>query len=98
MDILNNLDEETKSLLYLRLKIGIEDCYYFQYSTKEFELKRLYNIQNLKQILVQTECKKCKGYTPILIDIQELINKHFGELDESCFFHCKKCNLRRRKQ
>ena len=75
---LEKLDEESKFLVLFKLKIDIEDYYYLEYSTREFELKRISNIQNLNQVLVQTECKNCKYHTPQLINLQEFIKMHFG--------------------
>ena len=56
LDILNNLDQETESLLLYQIKLGVEDYYYMRYTNREFELQRFYHRTNYEKIVIQTIC------------------------------------------
>ena len=92
MDILNNLDQETKSLLLFQIKLGVEDYYYMRYSNREFELLRFHQRNNYEKIVIQTRCIECNSYFPKIVNISNFLEQHMGLMDESQKFDCPKCN------
>ena len=92
MDILNNLDQETKSLLLFQIKLGVEDYYYMRYSNREFELLRFHQRNNYEKIVIQTRCIECNSYFPKIVNISNFLEHHMGLMDESQKFDCPKCN------
>ncbi len=91
MDILNNLDQESRSLLVYQIKVGIEDYYYMRYSNREFELERFYQRNNYDNIVIQTKCISCNSYVPKIINLINFLECHMGIMDESQKFDCPKC-------
>lgn len=91
ISLFHNIDAETKSLLHLRLKIMIEEFYQFRYPSTEYEEDRYQNINKTNQILLQSRCQICKNISPLILETEELIKSHFGEIDYSVKYRCKKC-------
>jgi hypothetical protein len=91
LDIINNLDQETRSLLLYQIKLGIEDYYYMRYTNREFEVSRFHHRTNYEEIVIQTKCIECNSYIPKTVSISNLIEHHMGLMDESQKFECPKC-------
>jgi hypothetical protein len=92
LETLNELDPESRELLFFQLKFGIEDHYYGRCSTKEFEKLRIKNISNENQVTIQTKCSKCGSCFPVTVNLDDLLRRHSGQIDESHIFPCPNCD------
>jgi hypothetical protein len=98
LDILNNLEQETRSLLLYQIKLGVEDYYYMRYTNREFELQRFLHRTNYEEIVIQTICTLCNSYVPKTVSISNFLEHHMGLMDESQKFDCPKCKQNNNKQ
>lgn len=92
LETLNQLDPESREVLLFELKFGIEDSYYWECSTPEFERLRIKNISNKNKITIQTKCSKCQSCSPVTVNLNDLLQRHSGLIDESHEFPCPKCD------
>lgn len=93
LEIFNILDDNIKKLLLYQFKLGIEDYYYFRFSTKEFEMLRFQNRVNYKKITIQTICSLCDTYFTQIVEIEDFLKNNIGKLDKSYLFACPKCDI-----
>ena len=91
MKTLNDLDEETKSMLLLELKRELEHSYLLLAPSREFEKIRLQNSDNNNQISVQTKCILCQSHLPTNVKSMDLIKSYFTGDKKIFSFSCPKC-------
>lgn len=92
LETLNEFETESKILLLFQMKFGIEDHYYGLLSSREFEKLRIKNIGNANRITVQIKCSKCESFIPISADVNDLLEYHSGQFDESHELPCPTCD------
>ena len=71
---LNDLDEQTRTLLLLQFKMDVEGDYSYKHQmdteiVREWELVRFENIQNYSKVTLSGYCKECKLSYPFVMDI-----------------------------
>jgi hypothetical protein len=94
LDVFWNLHGEERSLILFELKLQIERFYYRKFNTSEFEVQRMKPNHSINKVVIQIACKECKSSFPLLIPIEELINKHFGRKRAYDYYPCNKCSLK----
>ena len=79
------------ALIYTHKAGGIED-HYWRYSTREFEILRFKNHSNENIITIQIKCSKCDSGFPVIMNLNDLLQRHSGMIDEPHEFPCPKCD------
>lgn len=74
LEIIQELDEETKDLIKCQLKLDIESNYYDGMgASKDWEIARSDNIQNYDVVTLQGYCLECKMMWPHLMDLFQFL-------------------------
>ena len=68
-ETITEMDEQTRRLLLMQLKLVCEEVYNNRFSSVDWEKARYNNISNYSQVTVPAHCQKCKVEAPLLIDI-----------------------------
>ena len=74
LEIIQELDEETKDLIKCQLKLDIESNYYDGMgASKDWEIARSDNIQNYDVVTLQGYCLECKMMWPHIMDLFQFL-------------------------
>ena len=74
LEIIQELDEETKQLIQCQLKLDIESNYYDGMgASKDWEIARSDNIQNYDVVTLQGYCLECKMMWPYVMDLFQFL-------------------------
>lgn len=101
LEIIQELDEETKQLIQCQLKLDIESNYYDGMgASKDWEIRRFDNIANYDVVTLQGYCLECKLMLPYDMDLFQFLNlgsrpkcySHDGSLLVTCTLTCPNCN------
>lgn len=75
LEIIQELDEETKELIKCQLKLDIESNYYDGMgASKDWEIARSDNIQNYDVVTLQGYCLECKMMWPYVMDLFQFLS------------------------
>jgi hypothetical protein len=75
LEIIQELDEETKDLIKCQLKLDIESNYYDGMgASKDWEIIRSDNIANYNVVTLHGYCLECKLMLPYVMDLFQFLN------------------------
>ena len=68
-ETITEMDEQTRRLLLMQLKLVCEEVYNNRFSSANWEVERYKSISNYSKVTVPAYCQECHVKPPLLVDI-----------------------------